>query len=293
MSWEIRDIIGIGETRLQNAGCAEPRLDAEALLRHLLNYDRVKLFMSLSEQLDEKNCEEYFNLVDIRASRKPLQYIIGFTEFMGIRFKTDEGVLIPRRETETLVQIILEHMKHTAAPFGGWNILEMGVGSGAIAVSICVMNKGARVLAADVSEAALKLAAENASFSGVKSRIKFIKTDLFNKIKTRLVSGKFHLFVSNPPYIKRRLIPQLQKEISDFEPAIALDGGYDGLDFYREIAASAHKYLRKKGGLFLEIGYDQAESVTELFKTTDYYDNMKVYKDLSGNDRVFTATTRR
>ena len=291
MSLVIKEIIDIAETRLRKAGCTEARHDAEELMRHILNYDRSRLFMNLATELNEKNCEAYFDLVDLRASRKPLQYIIGSAEFMGVKIKVDERVLIPRQETETLVAVVLKYMSSLGTPFGGWRVLDIGVGSGAIAVSLCARNKDVRVVAGDISEDALVLAKKNAALAGVTSKIRFINSDLFGNIDIQSGRRQFHIIVSNPPYIKRRLIPLLQKEISGFEPVVALDGGYDGLDFYRAIAADAYKYLRKKGRLFLEIGYDQAENVTEIFKTADFYEDMRIFKDLGGNDRVFTATT--
>lgn len=282
---EIREILRIAEARLREAGCPDPKRDAEELMCHMMDFDRSRFFMKLGDVLSENGCENYFQLIDLRATRKPLQYIVGSQEFMGLNFKVDPSVLIPRQDTETLVEAALEHMK-SGAPLGGWRVLDVGTGSGAIAVSICAKESAARAMASDISPEALGLAAANAAAAGVSSRVKFVLSDMFDGLGT---GGRFHFVLSNPPYVKRQDLPFLQEEVSGHEPAIALDGGVDGLDFYRILARDAARRLKKRGRILLEIGFDQAEQVRELFEETGRYEEFAVKKDLAGHDRVFSA----
>jgi release factor glutamine methyltransferase len=286
MGLEIKEILKIAEARLTEAGCDEARLDAEALLCFLLRLDRGALFMRWSDTLGDKGCEAYFGLVDERAGRKPLQYITGERDFMGVRLAADRRALIPRRETEALAEAATEHMRAGRQPVGGWRALDLCTGGGALAISICAANASVRMTASDISGDALALARENAASNRLQGRIKFVRSDMFDGLRAGLGSAGFDLIVSNPPYIRSGDIQGLQPEISLHEPALALDGGEDGLDAYRRIAGRAHAYLRKKGRVFLEIGHDQAEAVTELLLREGSYGPPTVTKDLGGNDRV-------
>jgi release factor glutamine methyltransferase len=289
MSLEIKELLTMAEARLTGAGCEEAKADAEELLRFLMKFDRTQLFMNWSKAADEKLCDAYFELLDIRASRKPLHYIIGSREFMGYSFAVDENVLIPRQDTETLVEKILEHMESEKTPAGGWRALEIGVGSGAVAVSLCKKRTDLKMKASDISATALAVAKKNASALGVANRIRFVESDMFAKFREGPGGAKYHVIASNPPYIRSGELPDLAPEISGHEPVIALDGGADGLDAYRRIVGKARSYLKNRGALFLEIGGDQAGAVTALITETGRYDAPEVFKDLSGNDRVVRA----
>jgi release factor glutamine methyltransferase len=289
MSLEIKDILRVAEARLNDAGCEEAKADAEELLCFLMKFDKGGLFVNWGKDIDEKLCEAYFELLDIRASRKPLHYIIGRREFMGHSFEVDERVLIPRQDTEILTETILSYMEREKKPAGGWRALEIGVGSGAVSVSLCKARSDLRMKAADISPEALAVAKKNASALGVADRLGFVKSDIFDGLRSGLFGVKYHIIASNPPYIPHDVLPTLAPEISEYEPAIALDGGADGLDAYRRILEKAHIYLKKQGVLFFEIGFDQAESVVRLIEKTGRYKAPEVYKDLSGNDRVIRA----
>jgi release factor glutamine methyltransferase len=175
------------------------------------------------------------------------------------------------------------------SPARGFRVLEIGVGSGAIAVSLCKNRTDLKVKAVDISSAALAVARKNAAALGVADRIRFAESDVFAGLRSGFGGAKYHIIVSNPPYIPSGVLPTLEPEISEYEPVIALDGGADGLAVYRRIMEKAHLFLRKGGALFLEIGFDQADAVTGLIKETGRYDAPMVFKDLSGNDRVVSA----
>ncbi|HWQ80115.1 MAG TPA: peptide chain release factor N(5)-glutamine methyltransferase [Anaerovoracaceae bacterium] len=290
MSLIIKELLQIGESALNKAGCMDPRIDAELLMMHLMKIDKRQLFIKSPNLLDEKTCEEYFRLVDIRTGGMPVQYITGEQEFMGITFKVNENVLIPRQDTETLVEEAIRMIKELAgrkkASRGGWQALDLCCGSGAIGISLCKLVKDMKVTASDISGKAVDIAAENARNAGVAKLMKFMEGDLFRPLRKGIRGAKFHLILCNPPYIKRDVIPTLQREIVEHEPLAALDGGVDGLDFYRRIVAEASDYLRPEGLLFLETGYDQSGAVCALIEDTGLFEDIAVIKDLAGYDRV-------
>jgi release factor glutamine methyltransferase len=289
MSLEIYELLKVAEARLADAGCEEAKADAEELLCFLMKFDKTQLFINRSKSMEEKLCDAYFDLLDTRAARKPLHYIIGRRAFMGFDFAVDERVLIPRRDTEILVETLLAYMEREKNPPGGRHVLEIGVGSGAIAVSLCKNRSDLRIRATDISPAALAVARANAAASGVRDRIRFVESDMFDGLRAGLGGAKYHIIVSNPPYIASDVLRTLAPEIREYEPVIALDGGADGLAAYRRIMEKAHLYLKKKGALFLEIGFDQAEAVAGLIAETGRYGAPALFKDLSGNDRVLCA----
>lgn len=296
MSLIMKELIQIGETALAKAGCMDPRIDAELIMMFLMKLDKQQLFIKSPALLDEKTCESYFKLIDIRAGGTPVQYITGVQEFMGIPFKVNENVLIPRQDTETLVEEIISGINtqntQKRRPRGDWQILDLCCGSGAIGVSLCKLLKDVRVTAADVSSKALAVAKENAADAGVLKLMKFVEGDLFHPLKKGFGGVKFHVIVSNPPYIRRRVIPTLQREIVEHEPLAALDGGEDGLDFYRRIVSEAPDYLRPEGLLYLEIGFDQGEAVCDLARATERFEDITVLQDLAGHDRVIKCSLK-
>ncbi|NLY71618.1 MAG: peptide chain release factor N(5)-glutamine methyltransferase [Clostridiales bacterium] len=291
MSLLLKDILNIAETRFKDAGCLTPRLDAEILFCHLIKRDRSYLFLHYGDEVTEKTCEEYFKLIDLRASGKPVQYIIGYQEFMGLKFIVNESVLIPRQDTELLVETAIDELRKMKIPIGGLDVLDLCCGSGAIAVSLAYHMKGSKIkiMASDVSAQAIEVAKSNAKNNGVSDMIDFKVGDLFGPFpKNRKGKGKkqFNLIISNPPYIKTDDLSTLMREVREHEPMLALDGGDDGLDFYRRIINEAHSYLKPGGVLLLEIGYDQGQSVPDLIRNTGYYNEPKVLKDLAGHNRV-------
>lgn len=284
MSIQLKELLPVGENRLRNAGIADAKIDAELLLMHVLHYDKRKMFMNWSRPLEEDECMDYFDLLDKRAEGQPPQYIIGSQEFMGIEFAVDNRVLIPRQDTETLVEKVLEYSTDKRKPL---KVLDLCTGSGAIAVSLVVKNPSIKMTATDISEEALDVATSNAANAQVLKKIDFALSDLFDGFKSGFNRPKFDIIVSNPPYIKSSVLPTLQREIFEHEPMLALDGGVDGLDLYRRIINDAPKYMKKDGALFLEIGYDQAESIKEIVHSSGLYlEDIEVIKDLAGQDRV-------
>ncbi len=290
MSLILKELIQIGTTALEKAGCMDPKIDAELIVMYLMNLDKQQMFIKYGMVLDERTCEAYFKLIDIRAAGTPVQYITGEQEFMGIPFKVDENVLIPRQDTETLVEEVICDLKTLRSgkkgPRGDWQILDLCCGSGAIGVSLCKLLRDVKITTSDVSSKAVAVARANAANTGVAKLMKFVEGDLFNPLRKGFGGAKFHVIVSNPPYIRRGIIPSLQREIVEHEPLTALDGGEDGLDFYRRIVEEAPDYLKRDGLLYMEIGYDQGNAVCDLVSASEQFDDIITVKDLAGQDRV-------
>ena len=226
-------------------------------------------------EISSENEKEYNKFIDEIIEGKPIQYILGYQEFMEINFKVTEDVLIPQPDTEILVEKTIEIAKTFERP----KILDLCTGSGAIAISLSKLVPQAQITASDISEKALEVAKLNDE----NKKINFIHSDMFQNI-----NEKFDIIVSNPPYIKTDVIKTLSKEVQ-IEPHIALDGGEDGLVFYKEIINNGYKYLNKKGYLCLEIGDDQKEAIVNLIKNSKNYTSIETYKDLAGHDRVITC----
>lgn len=274
--------------RLKEKGIENPRLNAELLLAKSLNLSREELYKNFQEPLEEKKRLILESLIQRRISGEPIQYILGSQEFWSIDLKVDPRVLIPRPETELLVEQSLSILKQETFK-GVPSVLEIGTGSGAIAIALAKELKEIFLVATDVSVEALELAKENIHAAGLKSQIQLINGDLFAPISFFKGEGFFDLIVSNPPYIRRIDLPSLAKEIKDYEPLIALDGGPDGLNFYRKIISQAPHYLRGGGWLLLEIGQGQSDKVRELIRKENHFLKSEVLLDLSGIERVVKA----
>ena len=255
-----------------------PRLDVETLLQKVLNVDRLYILLNLERILSEDEEKLFNEFINERLNNRPIAYIVGNREFMGLDFYVQEGVLIPRPDTEVLVEEVIELGKNK----GPINILDIGTGSGAITVSLAKYLENAKVTSVDISEIALEIGKRNAISNNVDDKITFIKSDLFTNIDKNM---KFDIIVSNPPYIKREVIETLDKQVKDFEPYNALEGGVDGLDFYRAITSQAKDYLKEGGILAYEVGHDQSEDVSKLMEK-DGYTNIYTRKDLQQIDRV-------
>ena len=277
----IKDILNLGEQRLKDAGIHDAKYDANQLFLYSENIDRNTLFKLWGSELNDISFENYCRLLDRRSAGEPLQYIIGNTEFMGLTFRVTPDVLIPRLDTEVVVDEALKLMKEHKVK----KVLDLCTGSGAIAVSVAKLADKVDVSASDISQEALKIAAENASANGVK--IDFKCGDMFAPFKRKIGgNAKFDMIISNPPYIPSQDIEGLMTEVKDHEPRLALDGGDDGLDFYRTIIEQAPDYLKKGGILVLEIGSDQAHNIEEIAGNTAKYKGCDIKKDLAGLDRV-------
>ena len=257
------------------------RVEAEMLLEYLFNCARIDLYVRdfvVNGMIEEL----YDSLVNRRISGEPAQYITGCAEFMGLDFVVTKDVLIPRPETEILVNEALAARSMPAS----CRILDLCTGSGNIAISLAKLMPQAEIVATDISDAALKIAEKNAVRHDVSDRIKFYKGNLFNALVFDK-SSKFDIIVCNPPYIKEEEFPLLQKEVRK-EPEIALNGGKDGLDFYRIVAKEAHRHLKEGGSVLLEIGFGQAQAVKDIFSSNNIYKIYKTTKDFNQIDRVLT-----
>ncbi len=262
----------MGEDKLRYAGIEEASLDARLLLEEVCGTDRNTLLVHGDKEVTEERRECYVNYITQRCRHIPLQHILGYQEFMGLRFAVSPAVLIPRQDTETLVEEVMRFLHD------GMHILDMCTGSGCILLSLLKYSNDCVGVGCDLSADALKVAVENAAALGIEAE--FLQSNLFEEIK-----GRFEVIVSNPPYIKSGAIKELMEEVREHDPMMALDGGEDGLFFYRKIVASAGDYLYPGGMLFFEIGCDQADEVSGLMQDAGYKD-ITVCKDLAGLNRV-------
>lgn len=261
-----------GELLLQEAGVMDAKIDAWLLLEMVAKIDRSFYFTHINEEVEPEVLTEYERVLEKRAEHVPLQYITGEQEFMGMTFKVNSNVLIPRQDTETLVEDTLKVIEPQM------EVLDLCTGSGCILLSILKNAPTVRGTGSDVSKQALLVAKENAKLHDLEAE--WVRGNLFDN-----VSGSYDVIVSNPPYIAQAEIPRLMPEVAQFEPIQALDGGVDGLDFYRKITEEAPQYLKENGYLFFEIGYDQGQEVQRLMCEAGFTD-VAVIKDLAGNDRV-------
>ena len=276
------DLLNEGSAALQQAGDTDGENDAKLLLFEAFHLDLVHFLMDRLRPLPEdedvqKKVQDYRGMIVKRASRIPLQQILGSQEFMGLDFFVNEHVLIPRQDTETLVELVLQEQQGTEK-----KLLDLCTGSGCIAISLAVKGGYESVTATDLSEEALKVAERNAKTH--QKRLVFRLGDLFAALP-QSEAGTFDIITSNPPYIPTAVIATLEPEVRDHEPMMALDGTEDGLLYYRKIAKQAGTWLKPGGAIYLEIGYDQGKAVSGLLDEAGF-DKVRVVKDLPGKDRV-------
>ena len=282
----LKDMLSWAVEELRKHNSETPRLDAEVLLAYTMKMDRLQLYLNPEDVADEERESSYRILIEKRSAYMPVSYLTGHKEFMSLDFMVNENVLIPRSETEILVETVckLGIPQCTGEIKGGCRVLELGTGSGAIAVSLARYNPDWRVLATDLSEKALLVARKNARFHGVMDRITFLQSDLFSALSRH---SKFDWVISNPPYIPALDLACLPAGIREYEPMLALDGGADGLDVIRRIIAEAYIMLRPGGRLAIEIGYGQSEEVQKITDETGRYSDYSIIKDYSGIPRIF------
>ena len=274
---QIKDVMRKGMIKLKTNGVKEPNLKSRLLMQYILNKPREYLLVNDNKELTLRQNVDYFKAIEKLIDGIPLQHITHQQEFMKLMFYVDENVLIPRSDTEILVEEVIEIAKKINAK----KILDLCTGSGAIAISLAKYIKDGQITATDISEKALRIAKLNARNNNVDDKITFISSNLFQNIPEE----KYDIIVSNPPYIKRKVIESLDKEVKK-EPIIALDGGKDGLEFYKKIVYSSYEYLKYKGYLCLEIGYDQKKEVIDLINKEGKYIDTYSKKDLYENDRI-------
>lgn len=277
----VSDIIKMAEKQLCEAGIDEAKQQAEQIYCLMKNLDKMKFFMYWSKEAGEIETENYFRLVEKRASRYPIQLIFGETEFMGYPFKVKENVLIPRMDTEAVVEEAVKIAENKDS------VLDLCCGSGVIGIAMVRYGeenkKVLKMTSVDISDEAIALTKENAAINNVKTEV--LQGDLFESVKKK----KYDLIVSNPPYIRSDVIPTLEAEVREHDPHEALDGGEDGLYFYRRIIEQAPQHLKKKGRIIFEIGYDQGVCVAEMLKGSGKFQDIEITKDLAGRDRAVKA----
>lgn len=281
--WTVRELMKIAIAHLQKNGIEEARLNVELLLSHALQCQRIQLYTSFDKPLSKEELAAFRALYERRLNREPVQYIIGSASFMGLQFSVDPRVLIPRPETETLVEqtMMLCNNRESSRPV---NILEVGTGSGNIAVSLVKFIKNCHVTTIDISDAALEVAQMNTKRFGVTEQITFRQMDVYEPID-QLLLRRFDVLVANPPYVSRDEWEALQAEVREYEPREATSDGNDGLDYFRRLIEVAPYCLSNGGTLLMEVGYGQANDVLSLMRAAEFFD-CAVEEDLQSVPRV-------
>ena len=276
----IKELLNQAVIMLKNENIEAPKNKARMLLQATLKKSREYLMIYDNKEVENIDRDRYIKNVKRLILGEPLQYITGIQEFMKLNFLVTKDVLIPRADTEILVEEVIKLAEGINNP----TILDLCTGSGAIAISLAKYVKNVHICAVDISPKALQIAKKNAELNGVKNNIEFIESNLFEKLKDK----KFDIIVSNPPYIETETIRTLSKDVQR-EPKLALDGGKDGLDFYRKISDNGYKFLNRQGFLCLEIGYNQRIAVKQILESKKRYVNIRCLRDLCENDRVIIS----
>lgn len=286
--WTIRKLLKWTDSYFKTRNIENPRASAEIILAHALNLKRIDLYIQYDQPLVDKELALFKSLIKRRVKKEPVAYIVGKKEFWSLNLEVTKDVLIPRPDTECLVEAVLKFLPDDSSdnisPGKGRKVLELGTGSGAISIALSSERPVNIYFASDRSQKALEVAEKNAGRHLEKGEIKFICGDWFEPFKENLLF--FDIILSNPPYIKTGEIPELQEEVCKYEPFAALDGEKDGLGSIRHIIDKASSYLREKGMLFLEIGHDQKDEVMELAQSFGTYENLCCFKDYGGRNRV-------
>ncbi len=254
---------------------SDARLEAEQIIMSALTMTREELILNAKKEITDSEYAKILKMTSRRKKGEPLQYILGSTEFMSLEFFVGEGVLIPRQDTETFTETVLDMLKYEKA----YKVLDICTGSGCIGISIAYYRENVQADLIDISDTALETARKNAAHNDMQERVNIYKCDILKEYPDK----KYDIIVSNPPYIESDVIQTLQTEVRDYEPHLALDGGTDGLMFYRRIIGIAPKILNKNGIVAFEIGYNQGKAVSSMMTE---FSNVQIIKDLCGNDRV-------
>lgn len=274
---KLEELLRKGKRKLTENQIEDASFIARVLLQYVLKLDRTDLILREGQEIEEGKEKEYWKTIEKIVQGIPIQYITKSQEFYGLNFYVDENVLIPQPDTEILVEEVLKIAQQKN------KILDICTGSGCIGIALARCLENVEITMSDISRKALEIAKKNAIQNGVIEKVKLLESNLFEKI-----NEKYDIIVSNPPYIETNVIKTLSKQVQN-EPKLALDGGKDGLYFYRRLLEEASKYLEKKGYLCIEIGYQQKEQVIELAKKTGVFSKIEVKQDLTGNDRVIIA----
>ncbi len=283
--WTLLDLVTWGTTYLTEKGFNDPRLNIELLLSHVLHLQRIQLYTNFDRPLSENELGMFKELLKRRLSHEPLQYILGETEFMGLKFAVDPRVLIPRPDTEILVETVINKIKKSFSPTDDVRVLDIGTGSGCIAISLAKLLPNTTVTAIDISSEAIDLASVNAEKNGLFDKIYFLKK---NFLTDHSGDEKFHCIVSNPPYISNGEYDLLPSEVKKFEPRMALADGEDGLTLFKKIATYASQWLVDGGFVAVEHAFDQSESVRQILQHAGLR-NVTAIKDYGGHFRCVVA----
>lgn len=275
----IGSLLNLATKMLKSRNIDTARLDSQLILGKVLNKDKIYLMINSSEEVEKEKEEEFLNLINKRMENMPVRYILGEVDFMGLDFYIEEGVLIPRSDTEVLVEEVLKIIGEDEKLY----VCDLCSGSGAIGISLAYYRKNIMVDLIDFYEKPEEISKKNIVKNNLENQVKFIKSDLLKEPIKEL--KKYDIIVSNPPYIKEDVIETLMDDVKNYEPRSALSGGDSGLIFYERIVEESKKVLKENGILAFEIGYDQGDSVSNIMKNNGYID-IKVVKDLAGLDRV-------
>lgn len=284
-AWTVGQLLEKTRKYLQEKEVEGARLSAELLLAHALGCERIGLYTSFDQEVPDLVLARFRELVSLRAKHVPVGYLTGTAYFYSLEFKVNPNVLIPRPETELLVEQVITicRTSHFTSP----NILEMGTGSGCVAIALGKNLPHAIIVATDISEAALEVARENASGYELGERIKFAQGDLFGALAGELAPQEgFDFIVSNPPYMSRKEIGDLPRDVREYEPRIALLAGNEAITVHRRIVAEAKDYLAERGRLLMELGYEQAEAARALLEESGYLSEVRTVRDLQGHERI-------
>ena len=283
---EVLELIKLTAEYFTNKGLPSPRVDAEILLAHLLKCRRLDLYIRFDSPIEESELDAYRELVRKRASGVPLQHLTGEQEFFSLKMQVSKKALIPRPETETLVELIIHDVIKETKP-SDCRILEIGTGTGAIAIALAENLPACEIWATDLSLDALDVARGNAACHDLDTRIHFLLGDLFDPVPDK--AAPFDMIVSNPPYIPSDDIMNLAREVREHEPHLALDGGPEGLDIIGRISLDAPAYMKEGARLFLETGSEQGGHVLDLLKGLGLYEDINIHRDLAGRERIVSA----
>lgn len=290
-TWTVRRILEWTTAFFTRKQVDPARLSAELLLSHVLNCPRIQLYTNYERPLTENELTAYRELVRRATEQEPIAYLTGKAHFFNLEFEVSRDVLIPRPDTETLVENVLQLARNKGG-FEAPRVLDLCTGSGCIAAAIAHHLKAAVVTATEISPAAAAVARRNLDRLGLTGRVLVEEGDLFEPLSRIVDARPFNLIVSNPPYIATGQIETLDRSVRDYEPICALDGGLDGLDFHRRILAEAPQRLLPGGRVYLEIAFDQGPQAEELGRRSEAFDDVRILKDFGGRDRVLTATKR-
>lgn len=284
--WTIQKLLNWITEYLTQKSVDSPRLSAELLLSNVLGLKRIELYTQFNQPVAQERLEQLRGLVKRAGLHEPVVYLVGRTEFYSMEFEVTPNCLIPRPETELLVQRAIEFLRQRSGP---QQVCDLCTGCGVIAVAIAANVPEARVVATDLSDAALGVAARNVAKHGLEGRVELLQGDLFEPVIPQLDVTPFDLIACNPPYVSTAEYEALEKNVRDYEPRLALHAGDDGLDVYRKLCEQAPPFLKADGILLLEIGYKQGPAVCDLLECTGAFAEIRVEKDLQKNDRVVVA----